>query len=304
MKRFTNVNPRTMKDAFAAIGDGRQSGRHVSVAGGGTDLLQLMRERIVTPDVLVNLKTVQSNKAIAASTRGVTIGGLATLTSVSSDDTLRKRYTVLAEAAESVATPQIRNVGTLAGNVCQRPWCWYCRNGFKCFKNGGNACFSAAGENEFHAIFGGGPSFIVHPSDTAVALVALDASFALNTVRGERVVPARDFFALPTVNPAVENVLADGELLSEIRLPTARAGVKSSYTKVLDRETWTHAVVSAAVVLRMEGFDSVATRAWCSEASHRSRGRCQRSTGCWPASGSPSRSRPMPASWPSPTRVH
>ena len=97
-------------------------------------------------------------------------------------------------AAESVATPQIRNFGTLAGNVCQRPWCWYFRNGFPCFKAGGDQCFSVTGENQFHAIFGGGPSFIVHPSDTAVALMALDANFRIVGPSGERVVPASSFF--------------------------------------------------------------------------------------------------------------
>ena len=119
---------------------------------------------------------------------------------------------MLAEAAGSVATPQIRNVGTLAGNVCQRPWCWYFRNGFPCFKAGGNHCFSFAGENQFHAIFGGGPSYIVHPSDTAPALVALDAKFRIVGPSGERTVPAADFFVLPRQNPARENVLADDEI--------------------------------------------------------------------------------------------
>ena len=99
---------------------------------------------------------------------------------------MRERYTVLAEAAETVATPQIRNVGTLAGNVCQRPWCWYFRNGFPCYKAGGNQCFSFAGENQFHAIFGGGPSYIVHPSDTAPALVALGATFRIIGPSGDR----------------------------------------------------------------------------------------------------------------------
>src|SRR3979490_1435332 len=102
---------------------------------------------------------------------------------------------------------QIRNVGTLAGSVCQRPWCWYFRNGFPCLKNGGTTCFSTAGENQFHAIFGGGPSYIVHPSDTAVALVALDARFRIVGSNGERVLPAAEFFVLPRENPARENVL-------------------------------------------------------------------------------------------------
>jgi xanthine dehydrogenase YagS FAD-binding subunit len=140
----------------------------------------------------------------------------------------------------------------LAGNVCQRPWCWYYRNNFPCFKNGGNKCFSVAGENQFHAIFGGGPSFIVHPSDTAPALVALDAKFRVAGPSGERTVAAADFFALPRVNASRENVLAKDEVLVSIQLPRAAPGARSAYHKVLDREAWTHAVVSAAIVLDMD----------------------------------------------------
>jgi xanthine dehydrogenase YagS FAD-binding subunit len=144
-------------------------------------------------------------------------------------------------------------VGTLAGNVCQRPWCWYYRNGFKCYKAGGNTCFSINGENQFHAIFGGGPSFIVHPSDTAPALVALEAKFRIVGPSGDRTVPAADFFTLPQKDAAKENVLANDEVLASILLPTPKPGTRSTYHKVLDREAWTHAVVSAAVVLEMDG---------------------------------------------------
>jgi xanthine dehydrogenase YagS FAD-binding subunit len=151
-----------------------------------------------------------------------------------------------------VATPQIRNVGTLAGNVCQRPWCWYFRNGFPCLKNGGDTCFSIVGDNRFHAIFGGGPSYIVHPSDTAPALVALDAKFRIVGSSGERVVPAADFFVLPLKDATKENVLAADEVLAGVQLPPAPSGRRSTYNKVLDREAWTHAVVSAAVVLDLD----------------------------------------------------
>ena len=165
---------------------------------------------------------------------------------------MRGRYTVLAEAAGAVATPQIRNVGTLAGNVCQRPWCWYYRNGFPCYKAGGNQCFSVAGENEFHAIFGGGPSYIVHPSDTAPALMALGATFSISGPNGDRRLPASEFFTLPRQNAAKENALAGDEVLTAVQIPAAKAGVRSTYKKLMDREAWTHAVVSAAVVLEMD----------------------------------------------------
>jgi xanthine dehydrogenase YagS FAD-binding subunit len=176
-----------------------------------------------------------------------------TLSAVHADATIRGQYAVLAEAAETVATPQIRNVGTIAGNVCQRPWCWYYRNGFPCFKAGGNQCFSFAGENQFHAIFGGGPSYIVHPSDTAPALVALDARFRIAGPSGTREVPAGEFFVLPRVNAAGENALAADEMLVSAWVPAPRPGTRSGYRKVMDREAWTHAIVSAAAVLEMDG---------------------------------------------------
>ncbi len=162
-------------------------------------------------------------------------------------------YTVLAEAARQVGSPQIRNTGTIAGNVCQRPWCWYYRNGFKCFKAGGNQCFSVAGENQLHAIFGGGPSFIVHPSDVAPALVALDATFDIAGPDGRRSLQASEFFVLPREDAARENVLGDDELLVSIDLPAPGNGIRSGFRKVMDRATWTHAVASAAVILEMDG---------------------------------------------------
>ena len=253
MKTFANSNARTAGDASRRSQQARAAGQHVAFAGGGTDLLQLVKDRIVSPDVIVNLKTIPGLSQVTRTASGVSIGGQITLDALSRNEIIRKDYPVLAEAAGSVATPQIRNVGTVAGNLAQRPWCWYYRNGFPCFKNGGNQCFSFAGENQFHAIFGGGPSYIVHPSDTAPALVALGATFRIVGPGGERTVPAADFFVLPRVNASNENVLADDEVLASIDVPAAKAGVRSHYYKVMDREAWTHAVVSAAIVLEMDG---------------------------------------------------
>jgi len=249
MKAFTNANARDLAHAVTLIRQGRDSRSTVAIAGGGSDLLGMMKERLVTPDLVVHLRTVKNLDQVKPTKDGVTIGGLITLDTLSSHPLIRKQYAVLAEAAEGVATPQIRNVATLAGNVNQRPWCWYYRNGFKCLKNGGTTCYSVNGENEFHAIFGGGPSYIVHPSDTAPALVALDATFRIVGADGERRVPAAEFFTLPTVDPARETVLKDGEVLAEIVLPAGTASLRSTYHKILDREAWTHAVVSAAVAL-------------------------------------------------------
>ena len=260
MKAFTNQNARTLDEAVALAQEALRDGRSVSFVGGGTDLLQLMKDKVVNrpgsgqPDVLVNLKTVDGLDGVTSRGRdGVTVGGLTTLGALTEHPLIRDQLTVLAEAAEGVATPQIRNTGTLAGNVVQRPWCWYYRNGFPCYKAGGNRCFSIAGENQLHAIFGGGPSYIVHPSDLAPALVALDATFRIVGPEGERTLSASDFFVLPRQDAEHENVLADDEVLASAALPAPRAGVRSAYHKVMDREAWTHALVSAAVVLDMNG---------------------------------------------------
>ena len=259
MKAFANRNARTLQEAVALARAAREAGQSVSFAGGGTDLLQLVKDRIPnrpgagTPDVLVNLKTVPGLDGIETVGERVAIGGLVTVGAVEASALVRERLTALAEAAATVATPQIRNVGTVAGNLVQRPWCWYFRNGFPCFKAGGDRCFSATGENQLHAIFGGGPSYIVHPSDLAPALVALDASFRVVGPAGERTLPAAAFFVLPRQDAVHENVLADDEILASVAVPLPSAGVRSTYRKVMDREAWTHALASVAVALDMQG---------------------------------------------------
>jgi xanthine dehydrogenase YagS FAD-binding subunit len=252
MKTFANKNPQTLEQAVSFVQQARKDGQTPSVVGGGSDLLGMVKDFLIKPDVLVNLKTIKGLDQVAPMAGGVNIGGLITLDTLGGHPLIRSQYSVLAEAAETVATPQIRNVGTLAGNVCQRPWCWYFRNGFPCLKNGGDSCFSIAGDNRFHAIFGGGPSYIVHPSDTAAALVALDAKFRIVGPSGERVVPAADFFSLPQKDATKENVLAADEVLAGVQLPPTHPGRRSTYNKVLDREAWTHAIVSAAMVLDMD----------------------------------------------------
>jgi xanthine dehydrogenase YagS FAD-binding subunit len=252
MKTFLNANPRDLKQAVSLASEARRDGKMVSFAGGGSDLLGMVKERIVSPDVLIHLRGIKGLDQVESGGGRVRIGGQITLDSLSRHALITSKYAVLAEAAASVATPQIRNAGTLAGNVCQRPWCWYFRNGFPCFKAGGNQCFSITGENQFHAIFGGGPSFIVHPSDTAPALVALDAKFHIVGPKGERTLAAADFFTLPKDNAARENALGEDEVLASVEFPAAQQNTRSVYHKVMDREAWTHAVVSAAIVLDMD----------------------------------------------------
>jgi xanthine dehydrogenase YagS FAD-binding subunit len=215
--------------------------------------LQQIKDGTDHADVLINLRTVRDARAVSVAATETLISSLMTLSDLATHAELSGPWAVLREAAASVGTPQIRNMATLAGNVTQRPWCWYYRNGFHCFKAGGNQCFSVNGENQQHAIFGGGPSYIVHPSDLAPALVALHATFEVTGPEGARRIAAADFFVLPSQNPARENALAATELLTGVRIPTPAAGTVSTYLKLTDREAWTHAEVSAAVVLTLDG---------------------------------------------------
>jgi len=252
VRPFSNVDARDLSHASEVAVTARRDKKRAAFASGGSDLLALVKDGVVAPDVIVNLKTIRGMDRITSNRDGLQIGGLVTLADLARHTAVRRQYAVLAEAAESVATPQIRNVGTVAGNVCQRPWCWYFRNGFPCLKAGGTTCYSVVGENQFQAIFGGGPSYIVHPSDTASALAALDARFRISGPRGWRTVPASEFFVLPRADAGRENVLSDDEVLEAVLVPLPARSTRSAYHKVLDREAWTHAVVSVAVVLEMD----------------------------------------------------
>ena len=253
MRSLTNLNVASFEEAASAAQQARQQGQSVAFSGGGTDLLQQIKDGTDNADVVINLRSVPDGRTIETIGSGVSIGGLVTLTELSEDPLVNTSMSAIAQAAGSVGTPQIRNVGTLAGNVTQRPWCWYYRNGFNCFKAGGEECFSLDGENGQHAIFGGGPSFIVHPSDVAPALVAFDAIFQVTGPNGDREVSAEDFFVLPITDPVRENSLRENELLTGVVIPNLSANTVSTYYKVMDREAWTHAEIGVATVIQRDG---------------------------------------------------
>ena len=253
MRSLTNLNVASFNEAASASQQARQQGQSVAFSGGGTDLLQQIKDGTDKADVVINLRSVPDGRTIETNGNGVSIGGLVTLTELSEDPLVNTSMSAIAQAAGSVGTPQIRNVGTLAGNVTQRPWCWYYRNGFNCFKAGGEECFSLDGENGQHAIFGGGPSFIVHPSDVAPALVAFDAIFQVTGPNGDREVSAEDFFVLPITDPVRENSLRENELLTGVLIPNLTANTVSTYYKVMDREAWTHAEIGVATVIQRDG---------------------------------------------------
>lgn len=252
MRKFQNVNVSSLQEAATVAREAIAGGQTIVFSGGGTDLLQQVKDGTEQPDVLINLRNVNGEDQVTENGDGVTIGGQISLTDLNNNPLISARYPLLAEAAGVVGTPQIRNVGTLAGNVTQRPWCWYYRNGFNCYKAGGDQCYSVAGENQQHAIFGGGPSYIVHPSDIAPALVALGARFNTVGPDGQRNLTADEFFQLPSQNARYENSLGRDELLASVTLPAPGTAVVGSYHKVMDRQAWTHAVVSAAVLLEIE----------------------------------------------------
>ena len=253
MKALTNINARSLADAVAAASAAAARGQAFAFSGGGTDLIQQIKDGTNQADVVINLRTVREARAVVVSPTETRIGGLITLSELAEHAALTGPWAVLREAAASVGTPQIRNAATLAGNITQRPWCWYYRNGFPCFKAGGSHCFSEHGEHQQHAIFAGGPSFSVHPSDLAPALVALGATFEVLGPDGPRHLSAAELFVLPSQNPARENTLGATDLLTGVRIPTPAVETVSTYLKITDRAAWTHAEVSVAVVLQGEG---------------------------------------------------
>lgn len=222
---------------------------------GGIDLLDHMKERLLEPERLVDLKRVPGlDRVEPQPDGGLRLGPLVTLAQVARDEAVRRGHLALAEACALAASPQIRNVATLGGNLLQRPRCWYYRlESYKCFKKGGETCFAVDGENRYHSIFGEGPVFAPHPSNAATALVALHASFELLGARGTRTVAAGEFFTLPSVDATRENVLQPGEILTAIVLPPPVAGARSTYTDVRERPGFDWPLVALAASLRTDG---------------------------------------------------
>jgi xanthine dehydrogenase YagS FAD-binding subunit len=233
--------------------------RHLSdpaarVLAGGTDLLGCLRDGVFSAETLVSIGRIESLHGIEETSEGgLRIGALTTVAEMAGNELIRERYPGLAQAAASVASPQLRNQATLGGNLCQRPRCWYYRGEFDCARKGGDLCYAFDGENRYHAIFGGGSCYIVHPSDTAPALVALRAVVRVLGEEGERGIPLESFFVLPDQDLHRENVLREGELVTELLLPAPGTGLRSSYRKVRERGAWDFALVSVALALRLEG---------------------------------------------------
>ncbi len=221
--------------------------------GGGTDLLPQVKDGLVVADQVIGLAAIPGMTAIAGTGEGLMIGAAATVADVAAHPVVRRRYPALAEAAGGLATPQIRNEGTIGGNLNQRPRCWYYRSPLiPCFKKGGDRCYALAGNTRLLCVTGGDRCYIVHPSDTAVALTALEASVEIAGPSGVRELPMGEFFAGPGRDMLRENVLEPGELLTRVVIP-ADAPQRSVYLKVREREAGDFALVSVAAALSLDG---------------------------------------------------
>ncbi len=249
MDNFSYSRPATLKEATAQLG--KEHGK-IAIMAGGTDIYGgEMKDNLLAPERLVHIKHLKELQGIRQGTGSLRIGASTLLSDIVESPVVQKQTPLLAMAAGKIGTLQIRNMGTLGGNLCQRPRCWYYRNNYPCYKHGGNACFSAIGENEQHAILLGGPSFIVHPSDSAPALVALGASARIVSGTGERTVPLDKFFVTPRENVRRENILLPNEILAEIVVPNAPAGSKAIYVKEMVREIWDFALCSVAAMVTL-----------------------------------------------------
>ncbi|MDQ3656311.1 MAG: xanthine dehydrogenase family protein subunit M [Chloroflexota bacterium] len=250
MRPFDYVRPASMDEAISLLGDDGQS----RLLAGGTDLLTLMKHEITTPERLIDIKRLpQLDGRIEPSGDGLRIGALATLTQIEDDPFITGTYAALSQAAGLAATPQLRNMATIGGNLLQRPRCWYYRSEHvNCWLKGGNDCPARDGENQQHALFGESPCVAVHPSDLATALLALGASVELTGSGGSRTVTLDEFFVLPEDGRRTENVLGESEIVTAIALPAAPSTMRSTYLKAMDRKVWAFALVGAGVRLVVE----------------------------------------------------
>ena len=225
------------------------------VLAGGMDSFDWWKERIKRPTAVVDLVNVDELKGVRSTADGVEIGAMTTLTEIATNPELLANYSVLTDAAAQIATPQIRNRGTIAGNLSQDTRCWYYRGGWPCYRAGGNTCYASAptAMNREHCIIGSSRCVAVSPSDSAPALIALDAQFVIQGSGGERVVDAEDFFMRPSVDIERMTILEPGELLTAIRLPSTWAGATFYYEKVEDRKAWDFALMTVASAMRING---------------------------------------------------
>ena len=249
---FELFQPTSVDDALALQS---RYGAKAWVLAGGLDSFDWFKDRIKRPEVVIDLSQVKELRGVRATSDGLEIGAMTTLTEVVRHPVIREKYGILPHAAESAASPQIRNQGTLGGNVSQDARCWYYRGGWPCYRAGGNICYAdtPTGLNREHAILDADRCVAVNPSDTAPALIALDAKMVVRTPKGERVVNAEDYFIGPGTDITKMTILQPGDLLTSIRIPSTWAGAQFYFEKARDRAVWDFALVNVAVAIVTSG---------------------------------------------------
>jgi xanthine dehydrogenase YagS FAD-binding subunit len=245
MPAFELAQPNSISDAQKLL---EQQGENGWVLAGGMDSFDWLKDRIKRPKVVVDLSGIAELKGVRATPDGIEIGAMTTLTEAVQHPVIREKYKLLADSAELVASPQIRNQGTLGGNVSQDARCWYYRAGWPCYRAGGNICYADTpeGRNREHAILHADRCVAVNPSDSAPALIALDAKFVIRTSKGERVVDAEDYFIGPNIDITRLHILKPGDLLTAIRIPSTWAGAQFYFEKVRDRNVWDFPLLNVA----------------------------------------------------------
>ena len=252
MPAFELFQPATINDAVALLD---RYGSSAWVMAGGLDTFDWLKDRTKRPSVVVDLSQVAELRGIKEVNGGLEIGATTPLTEVVHHPVVREKFGLLMEAAELVASPQIRNQGTLGGNISQDTRCWYYRSGWSCYRAGGNICYAdtPTAINREHAILEQDRCVAVNPSDTAPALMALDAELVIRSSRGERVLKAEDYFVGPALDIMRMNVLQPGELLTTIRIPATWAGAQFYFEKVRDRNVWDFPLVNVASAIKFSG---------------------------------------------------
>ena len=252
MPAFELFQPTSVADAQTLLA---QHGQDAWVLAGGMDSFDWLKDRIKRPKVVVDLSGIEALKGIRTTSDGIEIGAMTTLTDVVNNPIITQKYSLLAQGAALVASPQIRNQGTIGGNVSQDARCWYYRAGWPCYRAGGNICYADTpeGRNREHAILHADRCVAVHPSDAAPALIALDATFVIRTPRGERVVAAEDYFIGPDIDITRLHILQPGDLLTAIRIPSTWAGAQCYFEKVRDRNVWDFPLLNVASAMVVSG---------------------------------------------------
>jgi xanthine dehydrogenase YagS FAD-binding subunit len=252
MPAFELYQPTSVADTMGLL---QRHGADAWIMAGGLDTFDWLKDRILKPKVVVDLSGVAELKGIKEANGGLEIGAMTTLTELSHNAIVKERYGLLAEAAGLVASPQIRNQGTVGGNVSQDARCWYYRAGWPCYRAGGNICYAdtPTSVNREHAIFDADRCVAVNPSDTAPALIALDAQMVINRAGAELIVPAQDFFVGPGVDILNLTMLQPTDLLTAIRIPGSWAGKQFYFEKVRDRQVWDFALVNIASAINASG---------------------------------------------------